>query len=58
MTDIDFQKNKAAWKEKITGEKGKTAADMIKYLSQHKTLTEQQEQEIMSWDKQLEGSAS
>lgn len=58
MTDLDFQKNKAAWKEKITGEAGKTAADMIKYLSQHKTLTGKQEQEILSWDKQLEGSAS
>jgi hypothetical protein len=58
MTDIDFQKNKSAWKEKITGEKGKTAADMIKYLSQHKTLTDKQEKEIMSWDKQLEESAS
>lgn len=58
MTDIDFQKNKAAWKERITGEKGKTAADMIKYLSQRKTLTDKQEQEILSWDKQLEGSAS
>ena len=58
MTDIDFQKNKSAWKEKIAGEKGKTAADMIKYLSQHKTLTDKQEKEIMSWDKQLEESAS
>lgn len=51
MSDEDFKINSDQWKKLITGEPGKTAKDMVRYLSQHKTLTQKQENEILSWDK-------